>query len=104
MGNQHVLPFEGKWAIRAEGDQHPSRVVATQFEAIKAARSLASDHGDLIVVHDVAGGIVTAEPALERPIPRWLAIAREASAQTPDTPLHLRPRRADASVERVREL
>jgi Uncharacterized protein conserved in bacteria (DUF2188) len=33
--NQHVVPHEGKWAVKGEGNQHVSTVHETQCEALE---------------------------------------------------------------------
>jgi Uncharacterized protein conserved in bacteria (DUF2188) len=55
--NQHVVPHEGKWAVKGEGNQHISTVHETQCEAIEQARKLARLEKREVLVHDRQGEI-----------------------------------------------
>jgi len=48
--NQHVIPHEGKWAVKGEGNQRATSVHKTQAEAIERAREIARrGKGELLV-------------------------------------------------------
>ena len=53
--NQHVVPHEGKWAVRADKSKKPSSVHATQEEAINKAREIAHRQGTTLFIHDAHG-------------------------------------------------
>ncbi len=52
----HVVPHDGSWAVKREGNERASSVHKTQREAIDAARELATE-GDELVVHRSDGAI-----------------------------------------------
>ncbi len=49
--NQHVVPSQGKWAVKGDGNKRASTVTDTQDEAIKAARQIARNQGSDVVIH-----------------------------------------------------
>jgi hypothetical protein len=49
--NQHVVPRDGKWLVRAEGSQRATRITGTQKEALKIARQIARNQGVDVVIH-----------------------------------------------------
>jgi hypothetical protein len=55
--NQHVVPHNGKWAVKGDGNQRFSRVVATQAEALDLARRIARNQGVDVVIHGRDGRI-----------------------------------------------
>jgi uncharacterized protein YdaT len=55
--NQHVVPHEGKWVVKAEGSDKPSSVHDTQEEAIHCGREFAHRLGTVLVIHDAHGRI-----------------------------------------------
>lgn len=55
--NQHVVPFDGRWAVRGAGNRRATRVFATQHEAIVAAREIARNQGSELVIHGSDGRI-----------------------------------------------
>jgi uncharacterized protein YdaT len=57
--NLHVLPFEGKWAVKAEGVDEPELVVDTKAKAVKEALKLASDDNLSAIIHREDGTIQT---------------------------------------------
>jgi uncharacterized protein YdaT len=57
--NLHVLPFEGKWAVKVEGADEPEFVVDTKAKAVKEALKLASEDNLSAVIHREDGTIQT---------------------------------------------
>ncbi|HEX8696102.1 MAG TPA: DUF2188 domain-containing protein [Longimicrobium sp.] len=55
--NQHVVPQQGKWAVREPGARTNTSVHGTQDEAIKAAREIARKYGSELVIHGRDGRI-----------------------------------------------
>jgi Uncharacterized protein conserved in bacteria (DUF2188) len=55
--NQHVVPHNGKWAVRGEGNSRVTSTHHTQREAIEAARRIARNQQSELVVHGRAGRI-----------------------------------------------
>lgn len=54
----HVVPNEGRWAVKREGGDFPHRVVASQSAAVEAAkRLLRFEAPGRIVVHGSDGAI-----------------------------------------------
>jgi uncharacterized protein DUF2188 len=56
-GNQHVVPHEGGWAVRAENRTRVTAIYRTQREAIAAARIIARIRGGELLVHARSGRI-----------------------------------------------
>jgi hypothetical protein len=55
--NQHVVPRNGKWAVKGDGRERATRVVGTQQEAIEVARRIARNQGSDVVIHGRDGKI-----------------------------------------------
>jgi uncharacterized protein YoaH (UPF0181 family) len=58
--NLHVVPYDGKWAIKAEGVDEPEDVVPTKAKAVKKALKIASDDNLSAIIHREDGSIETA--------------------------------------------
>ncbi|HEX8832391.1 MAG TPA: DUF2188 domain-containing protein [Longimicrobium sp.] len=54
---QHVVPQNGGWAVRREGDSKASRVFEKQTDAISHARDEARKAGGELVIHGRDGRI-----------------------------------------------
>ncbi|HHF0438326.1 TPA: DUF2188 domain-containing protein [Haemophilus influenzae] len=55
--NQHVVPHNGKWAVRGAGNEKVTRVVNTQAEAIKIAQDIAKNQQSDTKIHGRNGQI-----------------------------------------------
>lgn len=55
--NQHVVPNGKDWAIKGEGNEKATKIVATQTEAIKIARDIAINQKSEVVIHRPDGTI-----------------------------------------------
>ena len=55
--NQHVVPHNGLWAIRGEGNRRVSVVTHTQQEAIEIARKIAQNQKSELFIHRPNGQI-----------------------------------------------
>ena len=55
--NQHVVPHNGDWAVRGEGNDKVTKVTSTQAEAIKIAREIAKNQQSELVIHKQDGTI-----------------------------------------------
>jgi uncharacterized protein YdaT len=55
--NQHVVPHEGKWAVKGEGNKKFTKVTDTQQEAIERAREIAKNKKAEVVIHNKKGKI-----------------------------------------------
>jgi Uncharacterized protein conserved in bacteria (DUF2188) len=55
--NQHVVPRDGDWAVRGEGNSRDTSRHDTQAEAIDAGRDIARNQGSELLVHDRQGRI-----------------------------------------------
>ena len=55
--NQHVVPHDGKWAVKGDGNRRATKVTNTKGEALKAARAIARRQGADVVIHGRDGSI-----------------------------------------------
>jgi hypothetical protein len=55
--NQHVVPHDGLWAIRGEGNSRVTKITQTQQEAIIIAREIAKNNNSELVIHGRNGQI-----------------------------------------------
>lgn len=55
--NQHVVPHNGNWAVRGAGNEKVTRVVSTQYEAIKIAQDIARNQQSDTKIHGRNGQI-----------------------------------------------
>lgn len=55
--NQHVVPRNGKWAVRGAGNRRVTSVHDTQAEAIGAASRIARNQSSETVIHRPNGRI-----------------------------------------------
>ena len=55
--NQHVVPHEGQWAVRGEGNERLTSITSTQSEAIEIARSIAEHQQSELFIHNRHGQI-----------------------------------------------
>ena len=55
--NQHVVPHDGRWAVRGEHNEKVTSVYNTQSEAIGVAREIAQNQQSEVVIHRPNGRI-----------------------------------------------
>ena len=55
--NQHVVPHQGQWGVRGEGNERLTSLHDTQGEAIDAARAIARNQGSEPFIHNRQGQI-----------------------------------------------
>lgn len=55
--NQHVVPYEGIWAVRREGNERITSKHRTQETAIRKAKRLARKHKADVIIHRQDGSI-----------------------------------------------
>lgn len=55
--HQHVVPYEGDWAVRREGNKRINSKHRKQSTAINKARTIARKHRAHVVIHRASGGI-----------------------------------------------
>lgn len=55
--NQHVIPRDGRWAVRGAGNSRATGVFSTRSEAITVARRIARNQRSELVVHGSDGRI-----------------------------------------------
>jgi uncharacterized protein YdaT len=55
--NQHVVPHEGKWAVKGEGNTRVTSIHDTQSEAIDAAKEIAMNQKSEVFIHRPDGRI-----------------------------------------------
>ena len=67
--NQHVVPAEGEWGVRGEGNQRLTSIHPTQGEAIDAAREIAINQRSEVVIHRPDGRIRDKDSYGNDPLP-----------------------------------
>lgn len=55
--NVHVVPHNGKWAVKTEKADRPAKVTDTQKQAIDRARETAANNGTEVIIHGRNGRI-----------------------------------------------
>jgi len=55
--NQHVVPYQDKWAVRGEGNEKVTSTHDTQAKAIQRAREIAINQRSEVVIHRPDGTI-----------------------------------------------
>lgn len=55
--NQHVVPREGKWAVKGAGNERATSVHDTQRDAIDVAREIARNQQSELFIHGRDGRI-----------------------------------------------
>ncbi|MBW2937564.1 DUF2188 domain-containing protein [Aureisphaera sp. CAU 1614] len=55
--HQHVVPFEGDWAVRREGNKRITSKHRKQSTAINKAKTLAKRYKADVIIHRESGGI-----------------------------------------------
>ena len=55
--NQHVVPNNGKWGVRGEGNSKITKSFETQKDAINYAREIAKNQQSELVIHRPNGQI-----------------------------------------------
>lgn len=67
---QHVVPRDGKWAVRKTGSDRVTKRYDTQREAIEAARKLARKQKTELYIHGEDGRIRERNSFGDDPFPR----------------------------------
>jgi uncharacterized protein YdaT len=55
--NQHVVPYDDKFAVRSAGAKKVTRVTETQKESIEIAKEIAKNQGSEVIIHGKDGKI-----------------------------------------------
>ena len=55
--HQHVVPYEGDWAVRREGNKRITSKHRKQSTAIRKAKSIAKKHQADVIIHRADGTI-----------------------------------------------
>ena len=55
--HQHVVPYEGGWAVRREGNKRITSKHRKQSTAIRKAKTLAKRYNADVIIHRESGGI-----------------------------------------------
>lgn len=55
--NQHVVPKDGQWAVKGEGNEKATRVVETQKQAIEIAKQISKNQESEMFIHKRNGQI-----------------------------------------------
>lgn len=67
--NQHVVPHNGDWAVKGEGNDRATRVVETQREAIEIAKQISKNQESEMLIHRRNGQIRERNTYGEDPFP-----------------------------------
>lgn len=67
--NQHVIPYQDKWAVRGEGNERLRSVHNTQSEAINIAREIARNQRSDVIIHRADGRIRERDSYGGEPLP-----------------------------------
>ena len=57
MANQHVVPNQGRWQVKAENSERATKNFERQSDAIEFARSIARNQQSELVIHGRNGQI-----------------------------------------------
>lgn len=55
--NQHVVPYNGDWAVKGAGNSKPTKIVETQREAIVIAKEISKNQKSELFLHRRNGQI-----------------------------------------------
>jgi hypothetical protein len=55
--NQHVVPNNGTWGVKGEGNTRLTAVTKTQKDAIQIATQIAKKNQSEVVIHNIKGQI-----------------------------------------------
>ena len=67
--NQHVIPYEGEWAVIGEGNARVTSIHRTQAEAIEAGRRIARAEQAELIIHRLDGRIRDRDSYGNDPLP-----------------------------------
>lgn len=67
--NQHVVPADGEWGVRGEGNDRLTSRHDTQADAIDAARDIARNQRSEVVIHRPDGRIRDKDSYGNDPLP-----------------------------------
>lgn len=54
---QHVIPFEGKWAVKTEAEEEITAEFDSQEEAVEFAQEIAESEGTELIIHGEDGEV-----------------------------------------------
>lgn len=57
MSNQHVVPYNDKWAVKKEGSEKVTRIYDNQSDAIEYAKEIAKNQKSELIIHGKDGEI-----------------------------------------------
>lgn len=66
---QHVVPRDGKWAVRKSGSDRATKLFDTQKQAIKQGRAIARSQGTELYIHGRDGRIQGRDSYGQDPFP-----------------------------------
>ena len=55
--NVHVVPNQGKWAVKTENSSKAAKITQTQAEAIERAKTIAKNNESEMIIHRKDGTI-----------------------------------------------
>ena len=57
----HLIPHEGRWAVRTDGSDEPELTFPNRADAVLAAREVAQTAGVALLYHGPTGNVVYRE-------------------------------------------
>src|ERR1044072_8098287 len=102
--NQHVVPHQGRWAVRGEGNSRVTSRHDTQKEAIEAARELLRNQRGELFIHGRNGRIRTSDSYGADPCPpkdRALTAATPSSREVDESLEIIEDQELDEAIRRV---
>jgi hypothetical protein len=67
--NQHVIPQNGKWIVKGEGNRRATRLAISRQTALEIARTIARRQGTDVVIHGRDGRVLTVDAYGSDPFP-----------------------------------
>lgn len=55
--NQHVVPYNGIWAVKNEQTKQPTSTHKRKTDAVKVAKKIAKEEESELIIHDKDGNI-----------------------------------------------
>ena len=68
--SQHVVPRDGKWAVRRTGSDEVTKLFDTRWEAIAQGRKIARNEGTELYIHGRDGRIRSRDSYEREPHPQ----------------------------------
>lgn len=57
----HVIPHEGEWVVKKEGQDEPESTFSSKSEAVNEGKKMAEEAGTMVYIHSEEGQIESQE-------------------------------------------